>query len=92
MGYGSDTITFTEPMTDVKISVANDTYPALSMKDGDAFSKKFGGDSSDDPDWFKLTINAINNAGSKIWLKNGGYTRRLCNPLFLLAQKWWQSK
>ena len=66
VGYGSDTITFTEPMTDVKISVANDTYPALSMKDGDAFSKKFGGDSGDDPDWFKLTINAINNAGSKI--------------------------
>lgn len=34
----------------------NTTYAALSMRDGDAFSKKFGGASGDDPDFFKLTI------------------------------------
>jgi hypothetical protein len=66
IGYDVDTLTFTEPMKSVKLSVANDTYPALSMKNGDAFSKKFGGDSGNDPDWFKLTINAMNNAGSVI--------------------------
>ncbi len=66
IGYDADTLTFTEPMKSVKLSVANDTYPALSMKSGDAFSKKFGGDSGNDPDWFKLTINAMNTTGSVI--------------------------
>jgi hypothetical protein len=66
IGYDVDTLTFTEPMKSVKLSVANDTYPALSMKNGDAFSKKFGGDSGNDPDWFKLTINAMNTTGSVI--------------------------
>jgi len=34
----------------------NSTYAALAMKNGDAFSKKFGGESGYDPDWFKLSI------------------------------------
>jgi len=38
----------------------NTTYAALSMKDGDAFAKKFGGASGDDEDWFKLTITGKN--------------------------------
>jgi len=37
-------------------SVSNSTYAALSMQNGDAFAKKFGGVSGDDPDWFKLSI------------------------------------
>ncbi len=41
--------------------VTNSTYAALSMKNGDAFSKKFGGASGDDPDWFKLTIKGLDN-------------------------------
>lgn len=36
--------------------VTNATYTALAMKYGDAFSKKFGGASGEDPDWLKLTI------------------------------------
>jgi len=36
--------------------VSNTTYAALSMQNGDAFAKKFGGVSGDDPDWFKLSI------------------------------------
>lgn len=36
--------------------VTNSTYAALSMTFGDAFAKKFGGDSGNDPDWFKLVI------------------------------------
>ena len=31
------------------------------MKDGDAFAKKFGGASGNDPDWFKITIKAFSN-------------------------------
>ncbi|MDZ7744101.1 MAG: DUF4465 domain-containing protein [Bacteroidota bacterium] len=36
--------------------VTNSTYATLSMEHGDDFAKKFGGESGDDPDWFKLSI------------------------------------
>jgi len=36
--------------------ITNTTYAALSMRDGDSFAKKFGGNSGTDPDWFKLSI------------------------------------
>ncbi|MCB0685231.1 MAG: DUF4465 domain-containing protein [Saprospiraceae bacterium] len=38
------------------IYVSNATYPYLSMRDGDAFSKKFGGVSGSDPDFFRMTF------------------------------------
>ncbi|MDP2385577.1 MAG: DUF4465 domain-containing protein [Bacteroidota bacterium] len=36
--------------------VTNSTYAYNSMRDGDAFGKKFGGTSGDDQDWFKLLV------------------------------------
>ena len=36
--------------------VCNGTYPYLSMRDGDSFSKKFGGPSGMEPDFFVMTI------------------------------------
>jgi hypothetical protein len=36
--------------------ITNATYAALSMKKGDLFSKKFGGEEGNDPDWFRLSI------------------------------------
>lgn len=36
--------------------VTNSTYTALSMEEGDWVSKTFGGESGDDPDFFKLLI------------------------------------
>ncbi len=36
--------------------VTNNTYAALSMEQGDAFAKKFGGETGDDEDFFLLTI------------------------------------
>ena len=39
--------------------VTNATYPAISMKNGDAFAKKFGGTSGNDPDWFRLSITGF---------------------------------
>ncbi len=35
--------------------VTNDTYAALSMRDGDSFAKKFGGATGGDADWYLLT-------------------------------------
>jgi hypothetical protein len=47
------------------IYFSNTTYAALSMKNGDAFAKKFGGTSGNDSDWFKVTINAYQNGNMK---------------------------
>jgi len=41
--------------------VTNSTYTYLSMRDGDQFSKKFGGATGDDPDYFLLTIKGSLN-------------------------------
>lgn len=38
-------------------SFTNTSYGAISMRDGDAFSKKFGGVTGNDADWLKLTID-----------------------------------
>jgi len=38
------------------VFVTNSTYAALSMGNGDAYAKKFGGADGTDPDWFLLTI------------------------------------
>ena len=42
----------------------NTTYATLSMRDGDSFAKKFGGDNGNDADFFKLTITGFNGSAS----------------------------
>lgn len=49
-------VTFSQNINPLSIQVTNTTYTALTMKNGDSYSKKFGGTTGDDPDWFKLTI------------------------------------
>jgi hypothetical protein len=44
----------------------NSTYAYLSMKNGDMFAKKFGGESGNDPDYFKLMIEALNAEGKPV--------------------------
>jgi hypothetical protein len=56
-----DYIRFTGQWRLVSLKVTNTTYTALTMLNGDAFSKKFGGTSGDDPDWFKLSIVGYDN-------------------------------
>lgn len=41
--------------------VTNNAYAYYSMKDGDAFAKKFGGITGNDPDFFLLTVKKILN-------------------------------
>lgn len=41
------------------VGVTNTTYAYTSMRDGDDFSKKFGGASGDDPDFLRLTISGL---------------------------------
>ena len=42
--------------------VTNSTYTYLSMLNGDAYAKQFGGTSGDDEDYYILTIKAYNNS------------------------------
>jgi len=41
--------------------ISNTTFAYFSMKNGDAFAKKFGGDTGNDPDFFKLRIYGMKN-------------------------------
>ncbi len=43
--------------------LTNSTYTYLSMLNGDAYSKKFGGEKGIDPDYLKLTISGISETG-----------------------------
>ena len=54
IGNGSPKIILPKKMEVTGMYVNNSTYAALSMKNGDQFAKKFGGETGDDPDWFKL--------------------------------------
>jgi hypothetical protein len=49
-------ITFAQEVSLLEAAITNTTYAALSMRDGDAFAKQFGGASGSDPDYFLLTI------------------------------------
>jgi hypothetical protein len=40
------------------LRITNTTYAANSMRDGDSFSKKFGGATGNDPDYFRLILRA----------------------------------
>jgi hypothetical protein len=40
------------------VYITNSTYAYLSMRDGDGFAKKFGGETGNDPDYFLLQIQA----------------------------------
>lgn len=45
--------------------VTNTTYAYQSMKQGDAFAKKFGGSTGNDPDWFRLRAMGWLNGAMK---------------------------
>lgn len=46
--------------------VTNTTYAYYSMRDGDAFAKKFGGLSGTDPDYFRMVISGLDAARQPI--------------------------
>ena len=61
-----DTFTPTAPTISVPVGlilvgayVTNTSYDYFSMRDGDAFAKKFGGATGNDADWFKITATGF---------------------------------
>ncbi|MFN8286230.1 MAG: DUF4465 domain-containing protein [Chitinophagales bacterium] len=66
--YGNAKVRFTGAQAGQTLSgmfVTNGTYPYFSMKDGDAFAKKFGGPTGTDPDWFMLRVLGWYNGALK---------------------------
>ncbi len=61
---GSPAIDLPPGTRPVSARVTNTTYTALSMKNGDAFAKKFGGPTGNDPDFFLLTVTGLNALGT----------------------------
>ncbi|HOY47842.1 MAG TPA: DUF4465 domain-containing protein [Flavobacteriales bacterium] len=45
----------------IELYITNNTFAFNNMRDGDGFSKKFGGVSGNDPDFFKVTFTGIRN-------------------------------
>ena len=54
---------FTLPGKIIGFYITNSTYTYLSMKNGDAYAKKFGGETGNDPDYFNLMIEGLNGNG-----------------------------
>ena len=50
-----------EPFSPRSVFFTNNTFAYLSMKNGDSFSKKFGGSTGNDPDFFKIIIRGFRN-------------------------------
>ncbi len=51
------------------VRLTNVTYPALAMQNGDSFSKKFGGATGNDPDFFRVALDGfdgLNGSGALI--------------------------
>lgn len=65
VGYASGTtrIKLEAPDSLKGFYVTNSTYSYLTIKNGDDFSKKFGGASGTDPDYFSLIIFGLGNEG-----------------------------
>ena len=72
VGYGNPVIRlpynggFATTDVGVGIMLNNSTYAYESMKNGDAFSKKFGGSTGNDPDYFKLLIQGYDKEGNYV--------------------------
>ncbi|MBW7845469.1 MAG: DUF4465 domain-containing protein [Bacteroidia bacterium] len=72
-GYNSDKYAIGQNNAIIKLAtndtvkglyVTNTTYAALSMLNGDAFSKKFGGNTGNDSDYFYLVIRGYANGNT----------------------------
>ncbi|SHE33315.1 Por secretion system C-terminal sorting domain-containing protein [Mariniphaga anaerophila] len=66
VGYytGALKIEFDEPTQMVGFHVTNSTYAYLAIRDGDSFTKKFGGTDGTDPDYFKLLVSGKDESGN----------------------------
>ena len=63
IAFSDSTLVLSTPQTVLGAEFTNTTYAALSMRDGDAFAKQFGGATGDDGDFFRLLVEGIDDLG-----------------------------
>jgi hypothetical protein len=56
---GEAVITFGAQVSVKSFDISNTSYAYYSMKNGDSYAKKFGGDTGNDADFFKLSIHGF---------------------------------
>jgi hypothetical protein len=61
--FGTTKFTLEKPDSISGMYLTNNTYTYLSMKNGDDFTKKFGGKDGKDPDYFRLLVSGIGEKG-----------------------------
>lgn len=59
MAFGSGYINLPGGMSAISMDITNATYAGLSMQEGDFFSKAFGGESGNDPDYFRVILSGF---------------------------------
>jgi len=64
IAFSNSTILLPTPQTVIGAEFTNTTYATLSMLNGDAFAKQFGGPTGTDPDFFRLLIEGIDDLGA----------------------------
>lgn len=64
VGFGNAFFDLAPGNTLQSIDIANTTYAALTVRDGNQFSKKFGGASGNDADLFQVTFTGYTGAGA----------------------------
>ena len=88
-GQGDSIISFAAPVIVNSADFANTTYTALSMRDGDAFSKKFGGNSGNDLDFLRLDVygylGGVNTGTSSLYLADYQFSN---NGLDFILNGW----
>jgi hypothetical protein len=67
--FSADTIEFIIPAKITNIAVSNSTYAYYTMKNGNDFSKKFGGPTGNDPDYFALFFSVVDSKGKRMNFK-----------------------
>jgi hypothetical protein len=58
------TVTLPAPRRVEGAYFTNTTFAALSMRDGDAFAKKFGGEDGSEPDFLSVTVTGLDGGGN----------------------------
>ncbi len=64
IGFGNAYFDVAPNATLQSVDVTNTSYAGLSMRDGDAFAKKFGGASGNDADLFQVTFTGYTQTGA----------------------------
>lgn len=64
--FSSSRVRLSVPDSVPGLYITNSTYAYMAMKYGDAISKKFGGATGNDPDYFRLLISGFKASGDSV--------------------------